>query len=189
MGTRAPNNVASALQLLDILLQDYPHPTGLEQAYDAKARCLETLGRVSEALESYRLAFAARRATPNIRTYAPLNFGMFVVANRLQSLYDETQEVLNELVHSSDIIFPDAQYMYFGVSAIILARSGRNDLARDCAAKALKAASMQQSASARHPNIGLVKNRNKVIDAELQKIVHPGWLDRINNALIDHKKR
>lgn len=189
LDTHARENIVSALQLLDMLLREYSSPTQLEQTYYEQARCFQALGQISEAIDSYRLAFAARRVTPNVRTYAPLSFGMLVVSNSLEQLYNETQEVFNSLVESNDIIFPDAKYMYFAVSAIILERSGRLDAAAECAAKALNAASMQRSGFVRHPNIGLVKNRNTAIDAKLRKMVHPGWLDRLNNTMINRGNR
>ncbi len=113
---------------------------------------------------------------------------MLVVTKHLRNLYDEVSAVFNELVISADIIFPDAQYRYFAVCAIILEDSGNTDGARDCAAKALRAASMEHSGFSRHPHVGLVQNRNKEIDAKLQKMVHPGWLERIKSARRDRQR-
>jgi tetratricopeptide (TPR) repeat protein len=170
-----------ALELLDLLLKEYPHPTGLELAYDQKARCLESLGRLNDAVDSYRLAFQARRATPNVRTYAPLNFGMFVIRHNRTDLYNEAQSIFNELVDSSDILFPNGKYMYFAAISIILQKLGQTDVARECAKKSLQAASMNHSGFTRHPNVGLVKNRDKAIESKLRKIINPGMFDWLRN--------
>jgi hypothetical protein len=107
---------------------------------------------------------------------------MLVVGKNRYDLDGETQAIFNELVESNDIIFPDAKYMYFAANSIILQELGQTDVARECAKKALQAASRDHSGFTRHPNAGLVKNRDKVIESRLQKILNPGlfgWL-RIN---------
>ena len=181
LATGLPRDAASAIELLDILLRDHPDSVETEGAHGLKARCLEALGRIDEAIDSYRLALAARRTATNIHTYAPLSFGMLVIRNERRDLYEEVLSAFNEMVGPVDLLFPDAQYMYFAASAIILGEAGRMEAARECAAKALRAASMTTTGLARHPDIGLVVKRDKAIDVKLQRLIRPGSLDRIRS--------
>jgi tetratricopeptide (TPR) repeat protein len=168
-------NVESAIELLDLLLREYPHPINLENAHYQKAQCFELLGRFNDAVNSYRLAFQSRRNKPNVHTYAPLGFGMFVVRNNRTDLYDETLAIFNEFIDSNEIIFPDAKYMYYSASAIIAERLNQKETARECAKKALQAANTDHSGFSRHPKVGLVKDRDKIIETKLQKILNPNW--------------
>ena len=168
-----------ALELLDLLLREYSSRAELEMGYLLRARCLEALGRLEKALDSYHLAFQARRENPSIRTYAPLEFGMFAVRHNRADLYPEVQSVHTELVEDNDLVFPDAKYMYFASHAIMADRHGQPEVARRCARKALEAASMVRSGSARHPELGLVEQRDPSIERKLTRILRPGplpWL-------------
>jgi tetratricopeptide (TPR) repeat protein len=177
-GTR--DALDGALELLDLLLREYPGPVQRESACLLQARCLESLNRLDDALDSYRLAFQARRDNPNIRTYAPLYFGMFVVRHDRVELYAEAQAIFHELIQDNDLIFPDAQYLYFSANAIIVDRDGQKDFARACARKALEAAATDHSGSGRHPNLGLVEERDPVIERKLRKILNPGVLSSLS---------
>jgi len=165
-----------ALELLELLLREYPAPIQLESACLLRARCLESLDRLDDALGSYRLAFQARRDNPKIRTYAPLYFGMFVVRHARVELYAEAQAIFHELVQDNDLIFPDAQYLYFAANAIIADHYGRTEFARVCARKALEAAAMDHSGSGRHPQLGLVEKHDANIERKLKKILNRGFL-------------
>lgn len=183
MDTGIKTNLQAALELLNLLIKEYPHPVQLENAYCQKALCLESLNLMDDAVNFYRLAFRSRRATPNVHTYAPLYFGMFVVRHNRTDLYGEVQERFNEFINNNEIIFPDAKYMYFATSAIIADSYGQLEIAQKCAERALLVASMNYSGFVRHPNVGLVKNRDKTIEKRLRKILKPSILSRLINGI------
>ena len=171
-----------ALELLDLLLDEYPSPIELEMGYLLRARCLESLGRLDDAVDSYHLAFQARRSNPSIRTYAPLEFGMFAIRQVRVDLYPEVQSAFNELVEDNDLIFPDAQYMYFAANAMIAHKYGQKEMAQVYAKKALQAADIDYSGSGRHPKLGLVEEHDENIERKLRKILNPGLLTLLNHA-------
>lgn len=163
--------ILGGLELLEILLNEYPEPVFLENAYSQRAKCFEDLNRLEDAVESYRLGCQARRNIPKIRGSAPLYFGMFAVRHNQTNLYSEIQAVFNELLNENDIIFPNAKYMYFATNAIIAEEYGQLELAKQCAEKALQAAAMEHSGFNRHPQVGLVEKRDEVVEKRLRKIL------------------
>jgi tetratricopeptide (TPR) repeat protein len=178
-GTGSRAGQEGALELLDHLLDEYAGPADFEAGYLLKARCLESLGRLDEAVDAYRLAFQARRINPTIRTYAPLEFGMFAIRQDRADLYPEVQSIHTEFLEANDLVFPDAKYMYFAAHAIMADRLGHPEVARRCARMALEAASMDRSGSARHPGVGLVEQRDPSMERKLTRILRPGpppWL-------------
>jgi tetratricopeptide (TPR) repeat protein len=176
--------VLGALELIELLLSEYPDPILLENAYSQKAKCLEFLNRLDDAIESHRLACQSRRNTPRIRGSAPLYFGMFVVRNSQTNLYGEIQAIFNEFLNENDIIFPYAKYMYFATNAIIADEYGQVEIAQMCAEKALQAASMNNSGFRRHPTVGLVEKRDKVVEKRLLKILKPGFLSMLKRTIL-----
>jgi tetratricopeptide (TPR) repeat protein len=178
-GTGSRAEQEAALELLDLLLGEYSSPAEREMGYLLRARCLESLGRLGKAVDSYHLAFQARRENPAIRTYAPLEFGMLAVRHNRADLYPEVEAVHTEFVEDNDLIFPDAKYMYFASHAIMADRLGQREVARRCARRALEAASMRRSGSTRHPELGLVEQGATSIKRKLTRILRPGplpWL-------------
>jgi hypothetical protein len=182
--TGSRDAVQGALELIELLLSEYPDPTQLENAYSQKAECLEFSNRLDEAIESYRLACQSRRNTPSIHGSAPLGFGMFVVRNNQTKLYAEIQAIFNEFIDGNSIIFPYAKYMYFATNAIIADKYSQPEIARVCAEKALQAASMTNSGFKRHTTVGLVEKRDEVVEEKLLKILHPGLLSQIKRTIL-----
>jgi tetratricopeptide (TPR) repeat protein len=163
--------ILGALELLELLLSEYPEPVFLENTYAQRAKCFEYLNRLEEAVESYRLACQARRNTPRIRGSAPLYFGMFAVRHSQTNLYAEIQAIFSELLDENDIVFPYAKYMYFATNAIISEEDGQLELAKQCAEQALQAAYMEHSGLSRHPQVGLVEKRDEDVEKRLRKIL------------------
>jgi tetratricopeptide (TPR) repeat protein len=162
--------ITGALELLDLLINEWPSPIELELAYYTKAQCLEALGRLDQVIEEYRNAFESRRKQPNVRTNAPLGYAMFVIRNNLTDLYDEITAILEELVLENDIIFPIDKYQYFTAFAFIADYRNQKEIAKECAARALQTAEQTYSGFSRHPNVGLLMKKDEKIIAKLRKI-------------------
>lgn len=163
--------IVGALDLIEIAINQYPYPIYLERAYQQKANCLERVGKLDDALIAYRNAFIARRNKPNIRTDAPLKFGMYAVRHNRHDLYREVLSVFQELVNRNDISFPVEHFMFYSTTAIIADHFHEKEKARQCAQKALDAESKTYSGLVRHPTVGLVKRPDKEIENKLQRIL------------------
>src|SRR5262245_38172489 len=80
--------IGEALNLLDLVLNDYPEPVFLAVVQHQRASCLRALGRNVEAIEAFRAAFSRQRLG---RCIVPgdayLDFADFVLTTRLVELF------------------------------------------------------------------------------------------------------
>jgi tetratricopeptide (TPR) repeat protein len=168
----SPALLAAALALLDRCVQSYPDDTLIAMAHDQRAKCLSSLQRPEEAVEAFRAAFGAMRRRPNVRPSTAAEFGVFVVARRLEPLYDEALAMLDEFEGTD--IFPVEVYRRQGVRAILNARRGRLAVALPAAKSALDAVLQQKSGARYHSGLGLVKDLTSAFHRELLAIATVG---------------
>ncbi len=169
--TGKKEEIAGALELLDLSINRWPSPIELESAHLTKAHCLEMIGKRDAAIEEYRLALEARKNKQNVRTNAPLDFALFGVKYNRVDLYDEIIFVLGEFVSEIDIIFPFQKYQYFTALAIIANYQKRKGEAKEYAIRALNAVDQTFSGLSYHPQVGLVTNKDKEIIAKLWSFI------------------
>jgi tetratricopeptide (TPR) repeat protein len=165
-----PEFLRAALVLLEKILTEFPETFELSCAYSQKASCLAKLGEINEALSSYRLVFDTQRKFRTLRTYAHVEFGKFVVANKLTQSFDEALTVLDEFEIES-IEFPRNVFDKSGIRAIIAAQRGEIEKAQELARTALEAASKIHSGLRYHATIGLVQDKNTPFYKSLQAIL------------------
>jgi tetratricopeptide (TPR) repeat protein len=144
----------AALELLDLLIAEYPEGSQLASAFHQRARCLSDLGEHAAAIDSYRRSFEARRNAPGWKDLAYLDFGELVLALRREELYDEALAVLSEF--GGDEVFPVHQYQAACIRSLIADQRGDEATARRFAQEALAAASATESPFRYHRMLGLV---------------------------------
>ncbi len=145
----------AALELLELLITEYPDRSQLSSAFHQRAQCLSDLGDYHWAIESYRQSFDARRAAPGWKDMAYLHFGELVIGLRRQDLYDEALAALDEF--GGDEVFPAHRYQAATIRSLIAAERGNRDVAREYAQEALAAASATESPFRYHRKLGLVR--------------------------------
>ena len=118
-----------ALDLLDLVLREWPEPFELACVYWQRATCNEQLGNVHDSADNFRLALAAEREFPNRQTLARLDFAWFIVTKKLRSLYDEALELLEGDPHRP--VFPVDHFRTGAVRALIYDETGRKSEASD----------------------------------------------------------
>jgi tetratricopeptide (TPR) repeat protein len=158
---------AAAIELLDRLFREFPEPFELAQAHSQKAMSLARLGRVDGAVQEYRAALQADRDVPSVRTYAWLDFGWLAVEQEMTHLYNEVSQVLQEFRDESDLRFPENEYRYAGIQAILAHARGEDDQARAFATAALAEAAKEHSGLRYHPRVGLVRARGSPLERKL----------------------
>jgi hypothetical protein len=158
----------AALRLLDELINNYPDPLQLASAFHQRAQCLSDLGRYPEALESYRSAFRARRAMPNVHDDAYLDFGELVLALKRSDLNAEALSALDEF--GGDEMFPAHQYQAAMIRALIADERGDSATARKHAEEALRAAEATESPFRYHRKLGLVRFVNPDVFVRLRAL-------------------
>ncbi|VAW43317.1 hypothetical protein MNBD_CHLOROFLEXI01-786 [hydrothermal vent metagenome] len=170
--TAKPPYYEEAIELIDYLLQYYPHISQLAGAYMQKAQCLEALGNISDAKDAYLLSLIAEETSSGVKTTAPLEFAMFVIRHSLKELYDKVFHTLIQDNIKMLTLFPARHYQACAALAIIADETGNKDEARKFAQKALDSAKVKDTGLRYHPKIGLVHNQNRKLQRKLEKIAH-----------------
>lgn len=160
----------NSLELLDLMLKEYPEKSELSSAYLQKAECLITLGKIEQAIDEMRNALQSEREYPNVETEAWLEFGWTAIIYQLSYLYDEVLGILNEF--KSDLIFPVDKYRWNAIQAIIADEKGNQSTAKKFASIALEASSLAHSGFRYHPKVGLVQNPNAKIHPRLIELAN-----------------
>ena len=142
----------------------------LATTYSQKASCLAKLGEINEALDCYRLVFDVQRRFRTVRTLSHIDFGKLVVANKLESLFDEVLAVLREF-DIKGIAFPKDVFEIYGILAVIGAQRGEIEKAQEFATKALEAASQVHSGLRYHPTTGIVQDKETPFYRSLEAIL------------------
>lgn len=159
-----------AIELLDLMLKEYPEKSELSAAYLQKAECLITLGEIEKAIDSMRNALQCEREFPNVKTNTWLEFGWTAITFQLSNLYDESLDVLNDF--NSDLMFPVDKYKFNAIKAIIENEKGNKNASKKFAANALEASSLAHSGFRNHPKVGLVQNPDAKIHAKLIELAN-----------------
>jgi tetratricopeptide (TPR) repeat protein len=158
----------AALTLLDQVIDEWPEPSQLAQAYFQKAECFIRLGRKREALKAFFESFEEQRIRPNWQTNAFLDFGLFVIKNRMTSLYDKAEQVLDEFW--SPVLLPIHRYKLHAIRAVTMAYRRDRDGARFHANCALDIAALEHSGLHYHPEQGLVGRQDPWLEDKLRRL-------------------
>ena len=162
------DRITAAVQLLDDLVARFPSSSELSQAHLQRAECLDALDREGEAIESFRAAVVARRASPNFCTRVALVFGMFCIRRDLVKLFAEAAAYVNEFDDESP--FPRDVFEANAVLAVARAQRGDTSGARAAAAGALDAARLTTSGLPHHSTLGLVVEIEPKLLAQLESL-------------------
>ena len=160
----------AALELVNLAIAQYPESIFLAELYEQKAKCLDTLGLLSQAEQNFQLAFAKMRQFPNVKPTTHITFGLFVVKHKIARLYSETIKALDEF--TGRLVFPADEYYYFGIKAVINNRQGNRTGAKSDATKAIEASTKRFSGFSRHPMVALITEPDQVLHKELMEIVN-----------------
>ncbi len=156
-----------ALELLGQYFElddDFDHA----QAYCDKALALKTLGKLEEAVASYKLALKRESEFPNLLTDAYINFPMIVALNKMVKYFSEANAVLDK--NKDRIMFPVDHFRWHAAKSIFESERGNKEEASIQAGLALDAAKIKKSGFRYHQNLGLVGKKNQNIVNKLKRI-------------------
>lgn len=154
-----------SLELLRLVVSEFPEPSQLAQTYLQMAHCHLRLTELDLAIQCFRKALAQEADLPSVLTQAYLDFPVFVVASNRIDLFPEVDCILGD--HASQLTFPADHYKYHMCRAIIADHNGDGVAASQHASAALSAAAQQHSGFRYHPKVGLVKKQDKTIQKKL----------------------
>lgn len=164
-------NYKASLQLLELLLAEWPNDAQKAAAFHQKAECLEKLGDKTAALNAYRLAFDAQREKPSEITTAHLDFGFLVALSPYPDFYDEALSVLEEFGSSS---FPIEEFKTATIRALIADTTGHREEASRQSQLAFAAAAKKHSGFVRHAQLGLVTEIPLHLEDRLKRMAQSG---------------
>ncbi|HXY34769.1 MAG TPA: MFS transporter [Planctomycetaceae bacterium] len=165
---------AAAIELLDRLFAEFPQRFELAQSHAQKADSLAALGQIDAAIQEYRAALQAERDYSQVRTNAWLDFGWLVVKSQLTDLYEEVSRVMQEFRDERGIKFPNIEYAYNTIQALLADARGDNALAGEFARQALTEAVKDHSGLRYHPRLGLVGRERSTFESRLKAIAGAG---------------
>jgi tetratricopeptide (TPR) repeat protein len=165
-------NFRAALELLNLLMKEWPDDAQRAAVFHQRAECLEKLGDNEAAIKAYRSVFDAQRSMPSYRTTAHLGFGLLAALSPYPDLYDEALSVLDEFASSST--FPVEDFKAAAIRALIADAKGEEAEASRQAQRALAAAEKRHSGYARHAALGLVTGIEPSLDGRLKQLASPG---------------
>lgn len=160
----------AAIELLDLLLRDWPDKGELSIANCIKGKCLESLGETESAIENFRQSFQAQRDFPTSFSNCHTDFAWIAATKPIPALHQEALNVLAEFGQSDDFL-PMLHFRSCAAKALIHDALGNQDLARQFASTALHAAEQKHSGLRYHPLLGLVSNPDKTVLSKLRRLV------------------
>lgn len=135
------------------------------QAYCDQANAFLCLGRIDDAIASYKKALAREAEYPNVKTQAYIDLPFVIVTRSVRARFDEAEQLLRD--HQSRLTFPVDRFMWHAALALIAKNRGNSASASEHASRALVEASHQESGFRYHPTIGLVPERYRSLVEEL----------------------
>jgi tetratricopeptide (TPR) repeat protein len=170
VGTGRRELATSALNLIELFVQEHYEPFFASGALHTKAQALLILERCEEAFQAFEDALAARRAMPNVIDNTWLEYPLTIARRRARDRYHRALEVLNDFVSPGALVFPLQEFQYFATLALISADEGDREGASRWAKNAL-AATTKQAPFSRHPEVGLVGMTDADLQIELEQLV------------------
>ena len=167
--TEDPSLAGPAIALANRQLQEDPDGIFRAQVLCTIARAYASKGDVAGAVDAYRRAVRAEEER-GVRCCAYLQFAWFAVNRDLKEFYEEVLGMMDSSMKDGDLVFPAAQYQYFGALALISRATGDSENAARMARSALEAAMKQQTPFDRHPAVGLVGDTDAAVHREIQRL-------------------
>ncbi len=170
VGTGRPELAATALNLIELFVQEHHDTFHASGAFHTKGKALVILTRWEEAFQAFEEALTARRARPGVIDNAWLEYPLTIARQRARDRYQRALEILNEFGGPTELVFPIQQFQYFATLALIAADEGDRKEASRWAKSAL-AANTKRAPFSRHPDVGLVGMTDAELQVELEKLV------------------
>ena len=152
-----------ALDLLQKYFEEYPdNKIERSSAYKLMGDIYSILEKYDLALENYKNAIDFEKKFTSVRTDAYLNYSELVIQLDKTDLFKNVKKILEK--ESKELDFPKNNYTKNAILSIIYKHE--NDLEKAEYHKGLaEEAAMAESSGFRwHKKLGLVKNRNKLLD-------------------------
>ncbi|WP_156930424.1 tetratricopeptide repeat protein [Sphingomonas jaspsi] len=145
-------------------------------AFCTQARAYCCLGKIDEAIASYKRALSWEESHPGLISPARTNYPKLVAEKRLSGEYDYALDVLANRFQPLDHQFPLDRYHWNGINALIASELGHQADAREFAERALRAAAQTESPFRYHKGVGIVRNTTDEFGRRIKRLARPSLL-------------
>jgi tetratricopeptide (TPR) repeat protein len=157
-----------ALELLNLLVSEYPDASQLASAYMQMSRCYSSLNNEELALQAIELSITAQTKTPHVKTEAYLDFVEIVIERKLTDRYADALEKLEKFGQVE--VFPISIYRSSRAKALIYDELGNIQSAKVFARRAIDASQMSESPFSYHKKLGLVDSPEATLHRRLERL-------------------
>jgi tetratricopeptide (TPR) repeat protein len=163
--------LAIALNLVHKYFDVYPDDKFERSvAYGLMGHIYCRMKKYDTALENYKNAVDyERNIFPNCRTNAYLDYAELVIQLNRTELFENVETLLLEKVE--DVDFPKNKYIKYAILSIIYKYKNNLEKANYYRILAEEAANAESSDFRYHKKLGLVNNRNELLDKLMEKIL------------------
>ena len=126
-------------------------------------------GNFDKVLEYYKQAIDFEAIFSKSITNSFMNYAEVVVKTNRTDLFDDVEKMFTEERYVSAVAFPLTKYLKYSILSIISKHKGNVEQAKYYADLAEQNVMLQQSGFAKHQSLGLVKERDKILDGLVQK--------------------
>jgi hypothetical protein len=166
--TRRPDVAEAAIGLANRYLSEDPGGFFEVEAHLIVARAKTTLRDIPLALEAYQTAVKLEAKKRGPRYCAYLEYAWFAATNDLSVVFDSVLSAMQSM-EEADLVFPLAQYKYFGSLALISAAMQDWENARRMARDAIKAQG-RAAPFARHKDVGTVTEVDPAVERRIRHL-------------------
>ena len=172
-GALAYTNDAELMKIAESLinkqLQEYSDCIlYISRAYHLLGDIYGYRGNYNKSLDYYKQAIDFEETFPKMQTNAFLHYAEVAVKINRTDLYDDVEKIFAEERYVDDV-FPLTKYIKYSILSIISKHKNDTEKAKYYADLANENAEMQQSGLNNHKTLGLVRERDKVLDELVRK--------------------
>ena len=158
-----------ALTLLQKYFDEFPDDkSDKSSSFVLLGNIYKKMGKQEIALENYKNAIDFEDIYPNVQTDAYLKYSELAIQLNKTELYESIEKLV--LSRDRDLDFPINKYIKNAILAIVYKHKNNLEKANYYKNLAEEAANAEKSDFSGHKKLGLVSNRNKLLDKLMKKI-------------------
>ena len=159
----------AAEMLINKQLQEYPFIMYKSRAYCLLGDIYKFRGNKQQALDYYKEAIDFEAIFPNSITNSFMDYAELAVKTNRTDLFDDIEKIFTEERYISAVLFPLTKYLKYSILSIISKHKNDTEKAKYYADLANENAEMQRSDLNNHKTLGLVRERDTILDELVRK--------------------
>jgi len=126
-------------------------------------------GNFNKTLDYYKQAINFEAVFPNSITNSFMDYAELAVKTNRTDLFEDIEKIFAEKRYVSAVLFPLTKYLKYSILSIVSKHKNDTEKAKYYADLANRNAEMQQSGLTKNQTLGLVRERDKILDELVRK--------------------